>query len=59
MHEELADKLQAHPNRAKIEADTGVTQQTMRNIISDPKAKRQRLVINALESYFRKNKGKI
>lgn len=54
MYKYLADKIRLHLNNlAEVESKTGVTQQTMRNIIRDPDAKRSRVTILALENYFK------
>lgn len=58
MHEKLANLLSDKSVRlAEVEAKTGVTTATMRNIIKDPKKERARVIVIALESYF-KSKGK-
>jgi hypothetical protein len=57
MYQQLATKLnEERDNLAVIEAKTGVTAQTMKNIINDPEAKRSRVTIIALENYFKRAK---
>lgn len=41
---------------AKVEASTGITAQTMRNIIKDPARKCQKSTIKLLTAYFKKGK---
>ena len=59
MHQELADKLAANkPLWLDIEKQTGVTSTTIRAIIKNPNAPRHRVVIYALDMFFKKAKIK-
>lgn len=59
MHQQLAYKLALNKDRlVEIEVATGVTAQTMRNIIAKPEGKRQKAVIKALETYFNRRSKK-
>lgn len=59
MYKKLARLLIKNEARLSyIEHMTGVTKQTMRNIIADPEGKRQKTVINALNEFFKSEEAK-
>lgn len=57
MHTQLAKKLAKNKDRfPEIEVATGVTQQTMKNIVAEPSGKRQKSVIAMLTMFFENDK---